>query len=412
MLGKKTPYEYAQLAEKRGFIWLGPIVDHTTHKTGWQCKQSHVWHTTYKNIQDDYGCPYCAGNIPKTEQDYHDLANERGFKFLGPYPRKTSIKTNWECQLGHRWQGSYNKIKGGHGCHVCGRSKPKTPQDYYDLAKKRGFVWLGPEVQNTRTHTFWRCSNGHEWSAAYSYICNRGCPYCSGKVRKADQDYHELAKRYELEWLGPLPKNRNSKSKWRCKSNHEWETSYRSVFINNGGCPYCSKRPPLFADDYHRAAAHHNYLWIGDTVPQNAHTKTQWQCSKGHVWETAYKSIVYKGTGCIHCLDFVNGQRASKPQRQLHEMLGGELNHPVKRYHLDIALVSERICIEYDCWYFHQNNKDHDVKRDAYLIKHGWRILRIKSGVKLPTREQLEVSLALLRSGETYTEIVLDDWKG
>ena len=91
-----------------------------------------------------------------------------------------------------------------------------------------------------------------------------------------------------------------------------------------------------------------------------------------------------------------------------------ELNYPMSRCILDIALFENdvQINIEYDGWYWHQDQQK-DRRRDEYLKTQGWKILRIKSGYKLPTEEQLIESInKLLYTDRTYTQIVLDDWRG
>ena len=88
------------------------------------------------------------------------------------------------------------------------------------------------------------------------------------------------------------------------------------------------------------------------------------------------------------------------------------MNFPFSKCALDIALFSNNIMIniEYDAWYWHKDQK-RDRRRDEYLKSYGWKILRIKSGHKIPTKEQLIESInKLLLSDRTYTEIILDDW--
>jgi len=89
-----------------------------------------------------------------------------------------------------------------------------------------------------------------------------------------------------------------------------------------------------------------------------------------------------------------------------------ELNYPVSRCNLDIALFINniKINIEYDCWYWHDPKKDR--KRDEFLKSQGWKIFRIKSGHKIPSLEQIiEGIFKLVNTDRTFTQIVLDDWK-
>jgi Uncharacterized protein conserved in bacteria len=110
--------------------------------------------------------------------------------------------------------------------------------------------------------------------------------------------------------------------------------------------------------------------------------------------------------------------KTSLQQRNLHNSIKSlysnvELNYPLSRCLLDIALFVNdiKIDIEYDGWYWHQD-KHKDRKRDEYLKSKGWKILRIKSGHKLPTPEQLIDSIdKLLYTDRNYTEIRLEDWR-
>jgi hypothetical protein len=74
--------------------------------------------------------------------------------------------------------------------------RKRTLQDYYTLANSRNFKWAGSEFpKHTHVKTTWKCSSEHVWQAAYHDIQQgNGCPYCSGKFVKTEDDYHLLAK--------------------------------------------------------------------------------------------------------------------------------------------------------------------------------------------------------------------------
>jgi len=93
-------------------------------------------------------------------------------------------------------------------------------------------------------------------------------------------------------------------------------------------------------------------------------------------------------------------------------MLGGRLNLPFGRYRIDIALEIgiERIAIEYDSYYWHKKKQAKDARRDRELMIAGWRVLRIKSDKLVPSLKEIGTAIALLLNGQTYTEIVLEDW--
>ena len=88
------------------------------------------------------------------------------------------------------------------------------------------------------------------------------------------------------------------------------------------------------------------------------------------------------------------------------------LNYACDRSIFDIALFIDenKIDIEYDGWYWHQDTQK-DRNRDEHFKLYGWKILRIKSANKIPTKDQLiEAINRLIKNGYSYTEIVLDDW--
>jgi hypothetical protein len=283
------------------------------------------------------------------------------------------------------------------------------------LAADRGFRWLGPEVPDTKTKTQWECEQGHKWEARYNDIHQEyGCPYCAIE-RVADQkrnkpdDYHALATTAGLLWLGPEVPNVNTKTGWECEQGHQWEACYNDIQQGNR-CPHCAGTMPKTPGDYHALAAARGFRWLGPEVP-NTGTRTWWECDQGHRWEARYDNIK-QGTSCPSCADMIQGTRVSKPQRELCEMLGGDLNHPFGRYSIDIALRvhSMPIAIEYDAWYWHAGRGENDAQREEELTSAGWRVLRVKSNTQLPTHEQLDAALDRLLMGERQVEIVLDDW--
>jgi very-short-patch-repair endonuclease len=411
----KTPADYHALAEKRGFHWLGPEVLNTKTKTTWECEQGHRWKAPYHSIQQGSGCPVCAGKAPKTPADYHALAKARNFRWLGPEVPNANTKTTWVCEQGHRWEARYGDIQQGHGCPVCAAKAPKAPADYHALAEERGIRWLGPEVPNTDTKTGWECEQGHRWETPYSYIRQgTACPVCAGSIPKTPTDYHALAQEKGFHWLGPEVPTVITKTGWECEQGHRWEAQYNNI-QQGSGCPICAierqaaqrrKKPA----DYHALAEERSFRWLGPKV-SNSHTKTNWECEQSHRWEATYHAI-QQGRGCPVCVDIVHGAQVSQVQRELCEILNGELNCPFGHYRIDVALNFDgvAIAIEYDSWFWHGHNQDYDVQRDEELIAGGWRVLRIKSNELLPPREQLDTAIARLLAGENQVEIVLEDW--
>ena len=68
-----------------------------------------------------------------------------------------------------------------------------------------------------------------------------------------------------------------------------------------------------------------------------------------------------------------------------------------------------KIDVEYDSWYWHEFKRDR--KRDEFLKSRGFKILRIKSGKKIPPKKILFEKINELATTDLiYSEIILDDW--
>jgi hypothetical protein len=177
----------------------------------------------------------------------------------------------------------------------------KQSKDYHALARERGFQWLGPSVRNNKTNTKWYCSQGHTWEARYHDIRKgNGCPHCSKRVPKTEADYHTLAAERRFKWIARgLPRSVNHATKWQCPEGHQWKASYTSIRYNTG-CPHCSGRARKMADDYYVLAQSREFRWIGSKLPKNTTHKTKWMCPQGHQWRATYSSV-RQGRGCPKC---------------------------------------------------------------------------------------------------------------
>jgi len=121
------------------------------------------------------------------------------------------------------------------------KKRRKTPEDYHALAESRGFRWLGPEVSTTKTRTTWECPKGHTWQAIYNNIQQgRDCPHCPR--RKSEADYHFIARKRNLQWLGPPVNSIDAPTTWKCQQGHQWQASYRNL-LRRDECPDCLENP-------------------------------------------------------------------------------------------------------------------------------------------------------------------------
>ena len=88
----------------------------------------------------------------------------------------------------------------------------------------------------------------------------------------------------------------------------------------------------------------------------------------------------------------------SSQQIKIYELLKNnnynvELNYPVSKCNLDIALFIDdmKIDIEYDGNYWHSSKIKEDNNRDIFIINSGWKVIRLKADNEIPTLEQLNL---------------------
>lgn len=111
-----------------------------------------------------------------------------------------------------------------------------------------------------------------------------------------------------------------------------------------------------------------------------------------------------------------NSCPTSKQQQQIFSWLlekykNCELNYPESWYSLDCLVEFEniKIDIEYDGWYWHKDKQEKDSKRNNYLLKKGYKILRFKAHDKLPSKEYLyELVDELIFTDRVFNEIILE----
>ncbi len=118
---------------------------------------------------------------------------------------------------------------------------------------------------------------------------------------KIFEDYLELAGLANLELVNmKFPKNSTIKTNWKCPSGHDIFMSYNGVTRKvrlNRKCQQCKN---LTKDDYTKMGLNSNFYWKGAILPKNSHCLTEWECERGHIWQSQYANI-QQGKGCPYC---------------------------------------------------------------------------------------------------------------
>jgi len=255
--------DYGQLGTEKGWRWLGPEVRGNKQKTNWLCTIHGPFPSAYNWIQNGNGCPECGAEKVReharsrrlTPADYHALAKQYGWTWLGPAVTNNRTNTVWLCSEGHRVTQPYDKMQGRQSCMECSGLAPKSKSDYAELAKDIGYVFKGPLPDNSRKATYWDCDNGHvDVDMTYASLrAGQRCRHCkfehqAERQRLKEDDYNELARSRGIEWVGVrLPKNKDEPTLWHCLAGHDnpdWPASYGSIRGTQNqpgsGCPTCA----------------------------------------------------------------------------------------------------------------------------------------------------------------------------
>jgi hypothetical protein len=228
--------DYNNRASEFGYEFIGEVPSNFNEKTRWRCSRGHEWDISLCGLR---GCPYCASNGTKLPEDYSALARSKGFEWLGPEVKNSATKTNWRCNNGHEIETTYALLL-NHGCYLCIVNRTKNLSDYLELADDRGMIFVGPFPKTTFDRTYWLCPSGHNLNSSYANI-RQGtvCPICSGNARRTETDYQDLANKRGFIWMGPSVSNTKTKTFWKCSKGHIWETAYGNIKSGNS-CPQCT----------------------------------------------------------------------------------------------------------------------------------------------------------------------------
>lgn len=276
----------------------------------WECKEGHRFKKYAADIRKGYWCGQC----PKIEHarkkfwEIQRLAKSKGGKCLSAEYITNHTKLWMQCKEGHRWQATpgnilFNKT----WCPFCTGKMRHTISYMRELAAKKGGKCLSRHYINNCTKLDWKCRNGHTWSSIPANIINgKWCPACAGKKKHTLAEAIAWAESKGGKCLSKKYINSiDQKLLWQCSEKHRWEAIFSSVFNNGRWCPVCSRKRLAFKrrgstiEDMQRIAMARGGKCLSKEYV-NQYTHLQWQCSKGHTWQSVPK-IVKAGSWCPVC---------------------------------------------------------------------------------------------------------------
>jgi hypothetical protein len=310
-----------RVANDRGGKCLSKSYEGNHKKYAWQCSEGHVWFATYSNIYTGTWCPECSSGIgerlcraffeqlfmkpfSKTRPPW--LINDDGFQMeLDGYCEELSLAfehqgrqhrefTNYFYDSASQFEKrKFDDAKKRALCKQHGITLIEVPQIPYEL-------YL-PKVQEFLIKT---CEdNGIVVPLERQNIKIQIKEAFSPSSREKVALLHEIAIAKGGECLSTIYISSNEKLRFRCKNNHEWETTPGVIFKGHW-CPICSslehgKARRLTIVEMQQLALDRGGNCLS-TEYINANERLLWECSSGHQW-LAIPNSIKRGSWCPIC---------------------------------------------------------------------------------------------------------------
>jgi len=99
------------IESKQGKCLFSEYVDHAS-KYNIQCKNNHLWSTTYTSIvRQNTWCPQCSGSAKLSIDIAKNIAKERKGECLSNEYKDLLTKLEWKCNYNHKWKANLNSVK-------------------------------------------------------------------------------------------------------------------------------------------------------------------------------------------------------------------------------------------------------------------------------------------------------------
>jgi hypothetical protein len=240
-------------AAENGGMCLSSNYSGVDHLYRFRCVRGHEWDATfYSVVRRGQWCARCSGRKVVAEEQLEkarSVAFQRGGYCLTNQYINSKAQMIWRCARGHEWQATYsNVVNRGKWCPWCAGNKVDLAAQLVraqEVAQSRGGELLTPTYTGNKVPMRWRCSEGHEWNAAFGTVVGRGawCGRCGGSQREA---HEQLAKAQEIaaskngQCLDTEYLSNSEKMLWQCERGHRWRATFYSVVQAGSWCPTCS----------------------------------------------------------------------------------------------------------------------------------------------------------------------------
>lgn len=179
------------------------------------------------------------------------------------------------------------------------KRKKLTIEIMRDVAAQRGGICLSNRYVKYVTKLLWQCAKGHTWEATPQSIKHgTWCPTCTHNKKLTLEEMQKRAVKRGGKCLSTRYINSDTKLEWECAKGHRWNTTPSSIHRGTW-CPFCAGLAKKTIEDMQKLAAQRGGICVSSNYII-IKAKLTWQCAKGHTWQ-ATPSSIQQGTWCPHC---------------------------------------------------------------------------------------------------------------
>lgn len=258
MRRRLTNEDYINRCKVKGFdLSIEPYINMKT-KIKHKCKQGHIYEQIPSKHLQGQGCPSCSEyhvmikkrKIPK---QYYNECKEKGLDLPVEDYINNKTKIKHKCnKCGNIYGQTPSNHLQGQGCPKCGikkainsrtgKTKKKTPEEYYNECKSKGYDLPIENYVKDNTKIKHRCNKGHIYKQIPSdHLQGRGCPICYGKKKKTSEEYYQECKSKGLDLPIEDYKGAKIKIKHTCGKEHLYLQTPDMHSGKHQGCPICNE---------------------------------------------------------------------------------------------------------------------------------------------------------------------------